>query len=64
MRLPIISDTTRSVYPVDGVSAYGTGHEDLWFIGINCPVDGKYLSPFGPFDTREAAMASIAQGEF
>lgn len=64
MRLPII-DTTISVQPITGVDAFGDEDLDLdWFIGIDCPVYGKSISPVGPFASREAALQSIAQGEF
>lgn len=64
MRLPII-DTTRSVQPITGLQAYGD--DDLsedWFIGISCPVDGKSISPAGPFESRDAALDCIKSGEF
>lgn len=65
MRGPII-DTTKSVRPITMEQAYGdvetTG--DGWTIGIDCPVDGKSVSPCGPFDTYEAAMDAIKRGEY
>lgn len=62
-RLPII-DTTKAVHPVAGADAFGDEGAGLWFIGINCPVDGKSLSPVGPFDSWADAMNAIVAGEY
>jgi hypothetical protein len=62
-RLPIISDTTRTVRPVSMDEVYGDDAGGGWTIGVSCPVNGKYLSSAW-FETREDAMKSIESGEY
>jgi hypothetical protein len=62
-RLPIISDTTRTVRPVSMDEVYGDDVGGGWTIGVSCPVNGKYLSS-ARFETYEDAMKSIDLGEY
>lgn len=65
-RLPIIECTSKMVQPIKGEDAFGDDENTngLWFIAISCPIDGKSLSPLGPFDSWGDAMNSIVAGEY
>ena len=65
-RLPIINDTTRSVYPASMADVWGDDENDQpmqgWTISISCPVNG--MDTHGYFDTRDEAMTAIRNGEY
>jgi hypothetical protein len=58
-RQAIISDTTRTVQPVNIIE--GDPNTDGWYIEVDCPVHGREIMALSPMKTRAEAEAAIAE---